>query len=225
MPPNLILETITSTLFEENCYVLAQPGRTDCLVVDPGLEPGRILARLDELRLAPAAILNTHGHCDHIAGNGALKRRFPDAPIVIGRGDAIKLVDAHENLSAEFSNSAVSIVSPEADRLVDEGDEIDYAGFHLTVREIPGHSVGHVVFIWQDSSPTVVLGGDVLFAGSVGRTDLKGGSFKQLAAGIHAKLFTLADDAIVLPGHGPPTTIGREKRANPFVGAPAGYRS
>jgi hydroxyacylglutathione hydrolase len=209
------IETITSTLFEENCYILALPGRTDCLVVDQGLEPDRILAYLEEANLTPAVILNTHGHCDHIAGNGALKDRYPDAPIVIGHGDAIKLTDAEENLSAGFG---VPIVSPAADRLVAEGERIEYAGFELLVREIPGHSSGHVVFIWESASTVLVLGGDVLFAGSVGRTDLPGGSFKQLAAGIHEKLFTLSDDAKVLPGHGPITTIGREKKYNPFVG-------
>jgi len=219
---NVSIETVTSTLFEENCYLLALPGRKDCLVVDPGLEPGRILARLEESGLTPAVLLNTHGHCDHIAGNGALKRKFPDAPIVIGHGDAIKLVDAAENLSAGFG---VPIVSPAADQLVAEGDEIEFAGFKLSVREIPGHSIGHVVFIWSEAQPTIVLGGDVMFAGSVGRTDLPDGSFEQLSSGIHKKLFTLADDAIVLPGHGPATTIGREKKTNPFVGAPAGYRA
>lgn len=218
---SFILETITSTLFGENCYVLAMPERTDCLVVDPGLEPGRILAFLEERRLAPAAILNTHGHCDHIAGNGALKQRFPEAPVVIGHGDAIKLTDAHENLSADFG---VPIVSPAADRLVAEDERVDYAGFSLRVREIPGHSIGHVVFVWDAVSPVVVLGGDVLFAGSVGRTDLRGGSFKQLAAGIREKLFTLPDDTRVLPGHGPATTVGREKKYNPFVGEAARHR-
>ena len=214
-------ETITSTLFGENCYILAMPERADCLVVDPGLEPGRILACLEERRLTPAAILNTHGHCDHIAGNGALKQRFPAAPIVIGRGDAIKLTDAQENLSADFG---VPIVSPAADRLVAEGDRVEYAGFSLLVREIPGHSSGHVVFVWDAASPVVVLGGDVLFAGSVGRTDLPGGSFKQLAAGIREKLFVLPDDTKVLPGHGPATTVGREKKYNPFVGEAARHR-
>ncbi len=216
------IETITSKLFEENCYILTLAGRTDCLVVDPGLEPGRILDHLDARKLTPAVILNTHGHCDHIAGNGPLKRRFPDAPIVIGHADAIKLTDAGENLSAEFG---VPIVSPAADQLVAEGDQIEFAGFQLSVREIPGHSIGHVVFIWDAATPTVVLGGDVLFAGSVGRCDLPDGSFQQLAAGIHEKLFTLPSETKILPGHGPTTTIGQEKRTNPFVGEPAGYRA
>jgi hydroxyacylglutathione hydrolase len=217
---DLLIETVISKMFEENCYILALPGRTDCLVVDPGLEPGRILAKLAERGLTPAVILNTHGHCDHIAGNGALKKQYPNAPIVIGHEDAIKLIDADENLSGGFG---VPIVSPPADRLVAEGDEIEYAGFKLRVREIPGHSVGHVVFIGGTVQTALVLGGDVLFARSVGRTDLPGGSFEQLRLGIHEKLFGLPENSIVLPGHGPTTTIGTEKELNPFVGEPAGY--
>jgi glyoxylase-like metal-dependent hydrolase (beta-lactamase superfamily II) len=99
------------------------------------------------------------------------------------------------------------------------------AGIDLEVAHIPGHSSGHVVFIWRGARPIVVFGGDVLFAGSIGRTDFPDGSFEELAAGIHTKLFTLPDDTIVLPGHGPATTVGDEKRTNPFVGAPAGYRA
>jgi glyoxylase-like metal-dependent hydrolase (beta-lactamase superfamily II) len=86
------------------------------------------------------------------------------------------------------------------------------------VREIPGHSIGHVVFIWRGQTPAIVLGGDVLFRGGVGRTDFPDGSFEQLESGIHRQLFTLPDDTLVLPGHGPATTIGQEKRTNPFVG-------
>src|SRR6187200_287972 len=91
------------------------------------------------------------------------------------------------------------------------------------VREVPGHSSGHVVFIWNAGKPILVFGGDVLFAGSIGRTDFPDGSFEDLRDAIHKKLFTLPDDTIVYPGHGLETTIGREKRSNPFVGAPAGY--
>jgi hydroxyacylglutathione hydrolase len=217
----LRLASIVSMPFAENTYLAHLPGRSDCLVVDPGLEPDKILDYLDTNGLTPAVILNTHGHGDHIGGNGALKRRWPDCPLVIGRGDEVMLSDPRLNLSGDFG---VDLVSPPADVLVAEGDTYQAAGFDLEVVEIPGHSPGHVVFIWRGSDPILVFGGDVLFAGSVGRTDFPGGSFHRLATGIHARLFTLPDDTIVLPGHGEPTTIGREKRTNPFVGAPAGYR-
>ena len=211
---------VVSAPFEENTYIAHLEGRPDCLVVDPGLEPDEILAHLDKEKLLPAAILITHGHSDHIAGNLELKRRFPDCPIVVSHGDAAKLTDPALNLSATFG---ASLMSPPGDVLVGEGDVYSAAGFDLSVCEIPGHSSGHVVFIWRAGRPMVVFGGDVLFAGSIGRTDFPDGSFEQLAAGIHSKLFTLADDTVVLPGHGPATTVGQEKRNNPFVGEPAGF--
>ena len=207
--------TITSVPFEENAYLAYYEGDSACLVFDPGLEPERIMAEIEERGLAPAAILCTHGHADHIAGNGALKTRWPECPLIIGAGDASKLTDPVANLSAGFG---VGLTSPPADQLVSEGDELDLAGFRLEVFETPGHSTGHVVFVAPELSPTHVFGGDVLFAGSVGRTDFPDGSFEELRRAIHQKLFPLEDDTIVLPGHGPWTTIGREKQTNPFVG-------
>ena len=184
-------------------------------MVDPGLEPDLILQALDERRLTPAAILLTHGHCDHIAGNAAMKERWPDVPLVIGAGDAVKLIDPQRNMSGKFG---FPMVSPPADETVQEGDIFRAAGFELLVREIPGHSLGHVVFIYREATPPLVLGGDVLFSGSIGRTDdMVEGNFEQLAAGIRTKLYTLPDETLVLPGHGPSTTIGEEKRTNPFV--------
>ncbi len=218
--PNCFL-TVVSAPFEENSYIARLPGRDDCLVVDPGFEPDKIVELLQAEQLRPAAFLITHGHSDHIGGNQYLKDIWPDVPLVIGRREAAKLTDPRLNLSAAFG---LPITSPPADVLLDEGDVYEAAGFRLEVREIPGHSSGHVVYLWKDASPWVVLGGDVLFAGSVGRTDFPDGSFDELAEGIHAKLFTLPDDTLVLPGHGPPTTVGAEKRTNPFVGAPAGWR-
>ncbi len=213
--------SIVSAPFEENTYVAALPGRSDCLVVDPGLEPEKILDLLESEALTPAAFLITHGHSDHIAGNEALKERYPDCPIVVSEEDAEKLVNPALNLSTAFG---AHLVSPPADKLIAEGDEYEAAGFKLSVREIPGHSSGHVVFIAEGVVPTLVFGGDVLFAGSIGRTDFPDGSFEQLADGIWKKLFTLDDETIVLPGHGPATTVGREKRDNPFVGHAAGFK-
>lgn len=213
MPQKLRLHTIVSAPFDENSYVVGLADRREVLIVDPGFEPDKILDYLRDEGLAPAAILNTHGHVDHIAGNAAMKRAFPDVPLIIGIGDAPMLTDANLNMSGVYG---LPILSPAADRAVSDGDVLSLAGLDLTVREIPGHSPGHVVFIWQ-SEPTVVLGGDVLFRGSVGRTDFPGGSFDLLKAGIHAKLWPLPDDTVVYPGHGPATTIGYEKRTNSFV--------
>ena len=207
--------------FGQNCYLAHLAERDDCLVIDPGLDPDAILRYLDERRLTPAAILNTHGHADHIAGNAALKERWPDCPLVIGRNDAPKLTDARLNLSAQFG---MPITSPPADVLVDDGQRYSAAGFDLDVYEIPGHSIGHVVFVWRSHQPPYVFGGDVLFAGGIGRYDFPDGSRTALTTGIHGKLFTLPDDTIVLSGHGPPTTIGEEKETNPYVGRPSGWR-
>lgn len=208
------IHPVVSMPFDENTYIVWRPGRSDALVVDPGLEPDAILDFLEARQLRPAAILNTHGHADHIAGNEALKSAFPDAPLVIGENEAALLTDPALNLSAPFG---MPLVSPPADRLVRDGETFEYAGFLLEVREIPGHSPGHVVYLFDDG-PTRVLGGDVLFRGSVGRTDFPGGSAEQLYAGIRTKLFLLPDDTLVYPGHGPETTVGAERRTNPFVG-------
>jgi glyoxylase-like metal-dependent hydrolase (beta-lactamase superfamily II) len=109
-----------------------------------------------------------------------------------------------------------ALTSPAADRTVGEGDVVEAAGFTFDVHEIPGHSIGHVVYVLR-SAPRIVLGGDVLFRESIGRTDFPDGSFDLLARGIREKLYRLPDDTIVLPGHGGPTTIGHERRSNPFV--------
>ena len=117
------------------------------------------------------------------------------------------LTDPNLNLSAAFG---FAITSPPADVLLDEGDTYEAAGLKFEILEIPGHSPGHIVYLWRGAEPARVFGGDVLFAGSIGRTDFPGGSFEQLRDGIQKKLFTLPRDTIVLPGHGPSTTAGIE---------------
>ena len=213
MTPPMQIRTLTSVPFEENAYVVWLPGRGDAVVVDPGLEPDIILDFLRDEGLTLSAILNTHGHADHIAGNEAMKQSFPTAPLIIGAGDAELLRDAELNLSAAFG---FAILSPPADRTVTEGDIVDTAGMRFEVYDIPGHSPGHVVFVLR-GSPVVVFGGDVLFREGVGRTDYPGGSSRLLYDGIRGKLYTLPADTVVYPGHGPVTTVGHEMGNNPFV--------
>jgi glyoxylase-like metal-dependent hydrolase (beta-lactamase superfamily II) len=214
MAPALQIRTIVSEPFQENTYVVWRPDRKDALVIDPGLEPDLILQFLREEQLTPAALLNTHGHGDHIGGNAALKQAFPEAQLLIGVNEARLLTDPEANMSAPFG---VPITSPPADRLVKEGETVEAAGIRLDVLEIPGHSPGHVVFVYR-SVPPLVFGGDVLFRGSIGRYDFPGCDGQLLLQGIRDKLFTLPADTVVYPGHGPVTTVGHEKRHNPFVG-------
>jgi hydroxyacylglutathione hydrolase len=210
---------IVSFPFEENSFIVRIAARNDCLVLDPGLEPGKIIDHLDQNDLRPAALLITHGHCDHIAGAAALKKRWPECPLVIGKNEAAKLSDPMLNLSAMFGQP---LTLPPADVCLSDGELYESAGFKVLVHEIPGHSTGHVVFEIADCSPRLVFVGDVIFAGSVGRTDFPDGSFEQLAKGIRAKLFNLPEDTILFPGHGASTTVGEEQRTNPFVGRNAG---
>lgn len=211
---NLQYETIVSLPFEENSYVVFLSGQRECIVVDPGLEPDLIIQYLQRQHLSPVAIFNTHGHSDHIAGNQALKDFAPNADLLIGHADADKLTDPVKNLSAAFG---IRLFSPPADQVVSHGDQIAFAGIHWTIRETPGHSIGHVIFLCQDCSPWLVLGGDVLFQGSIGRSDFPDGNHEALLHSIRTQLYDLPDTTLVLPGHGNVTTIGAEKRNNPFV--------
>lgn len=208
------LAVIVSDLFAENCFVANRKGQNEAIVVDPGFNHDRILTYLSQKQLTPVALLNTHGHADHIGGNAELKRRFPTCPLIIGAGDAVKLTDPVQNLSR---GHGVDIVSPPADQLVNEGDTVTAAGFKLEVYETPGHSSGHVVFLLKDHAPWIVFGGDVLFQGSIGRFDFPDGDEHQLLESIRRKLYVLPDETIVLPGHGGATSIGDEKRSNPYV--------
>jgi glyoxylase-like metal-dependent hydrolase (beta-lactamase superfamily II) len=209
----LTVSTIVSLPFEENTYVVRRPGERAAVVIDPGLEPHLILDFLREENLQVSAILNTHGHADHIGGNRALKEAWPEAPLIIGASEQHLLTDAGANLSAPFG---IPITSPPADRVVREGDVLEFGGVRLEVREVPGHSPGHVLFVWH-GTPCLTFSGDVLFRGSIGRSDFPGGNGPLLLRSIEDKLLSLPEDTVVYPGHGPVTTVGHEKDSNPFL--------
>ena len=209
---NLEHFVVVSEPFMENTYILWQQQSKDAIIVDPGTQPQLIIDALSSRNLTAKYILNTHGHIDHIAGNAAMKEAFPDAPLVIGKNDAPMLTNSMLNLSFSYG---MEILSPEADSLVHDQDQVNYCGIPMLVREIPGHSPGHVAFIIHDAK--LVIGGDVLFREGIGRTDFPGGSHELLLSGIREKLFTLPGDYVVLPGHGPETTIDYEKANNPFL--------
>ena len=215
----LDLVVVVSPPYMENTFIIRRPDRDDCLIIDPGSRSPEVVAMLQKKGVTPAAILLTHGHLDHIEGNAALRRQWPDLPILIGVRDAPMLTDPVLNLSAK---SGRPVTSPPADRLLAEPDRVDAAGFELDVLDIPGHSPGHIVYVLRSESPILVLGGDVLFQGSIGRCDLPGGDQRLLISGIRQKLFSLPENTIVYPGHGDPTTVGEEQRTNPFCGDGAG---
>src|SRR4051812_7158925 len=152
MAAGLQIYTVESMPFAENTYVVHRPGRTDALVIDPGLEPDLIFEVLRDNGLTVAAVLNTHGHADHIAGNEAMKAAYPDAPLLIGTNDAPLLPAAALTLSPPFGTA---LVSPPAARLVNEGDVVEAAGLRLEVLDVPGPSPGHVVFLLRDDPPVL----------------------------------------------------------------------
>jgi glyoxylase-like metal-dependent hydrolase (beta-lactamase superfamily II) len=214
MAVSLQVISVVSKPFEQNSYLVRRADHTDCFVVDPGFEAEKLLERIRTANLRVTAILITHGHVDHIAGNAELKETFPEAPLIIGAGDARMLSDPLLNLSALTGDERTS---PPADLLVHDEQIVEVNGLAWLVRELPGHSPGHVVFIWSDGSPPIVFSGDVLMAGAVGRVDFPGGDGIALLRGIRDVLYRLPAETIVYPGHGPPTSIGVEMASNPFT--------
>jgi hydroxyacylglutathione hydrolase len=204
----MIVQGMPVGAFQANCYIVGCEDTGTGAVIDPGDEVDRILRLIEEFRLTPRLILNTHGHLDHVAGNAALKKAT-SAQLVAHRGDAPML----ENLSLIARSWGMRAEdSPHPDRFVDEGDVVTVGSVSLKVLHTPGHSPGSIS-LYADG---MVFVGDLLFAGSIGRTDFPGGDHATLIRSVRTKIFTLGDDTTVLPGHGPATTVGMEKRANPF---------
>ena len=200
--------------FAARCVVLADRASGRAMVVDPGFEAHEVVARVRREALEVTTIVLTHGHIDHACGVAVVREAFPAAPVLIHPAD-IPLLQSLPEQAALFGLDAMEPIRE--DGRLSDGQELPLGGLSLLVRHCPGHSPGHVVLIHRDESIPVAVVGDVLFAGSVGRTDLWGGSFPQLENSIREVLYRLPGHTRVVPGHGPDTTIAEEMAGNPFV--------
>jgi len=198
--------------FATNCYVVSFPGSKECWIVDASFGIAPLIAEVRKRGLAPAALVLTHAHVDHIAGVEAVRRAFPGVPVWIHEAEKEWLTDAELNLSALMGEP---VTCGAAERLLKHGEKLTLAGQPWRVLHTPGHSPGGIALV-HDASKTALVG-DSLFAGSIGRTDFPGSSFEELAASIRTHLYTLPGGTRVLPGHGPETTIAKERAGNPFV--------
>lgn len=192
-----------------NCYIVYCEQTRKAGVIDPGGSAESIIAEINRANLEVEYIINTHGHADHIAANDAVQQAT-GAKVLIHHSDANMLTSAQANLSIYIGGA---IVCQKADRLLSHNDTIAIGNIELKVLHTPGHTQGGISLL----ADKVLIAGDTLFAESIGRTDFPGGSYSELIDGIKEHLMTLDDDVKVLPGHGPSTTIGTERKLNPFI--------
>ncbi len=204
-------------LAQTNCYVVAAERGGPCVIVDAPPEVPAIEALVRSHDLTPVALLVTHGHIDH-AGGGAVAASF-DIDVSLHPDDEFLALDPGAQIRMLFGVADPAMVAqfsfPSSYKPLTDGERLEVAGLAIDVMHTPGHTPGHCCFHLADAG--VLFSGDQLFAGSIGRTDLPGGSYEQLMESMERKVLTLPDDTDVLPGHGPATTIGRERKVNPFL--------
>ncbi len=205
----MFLETLIVGQLQENCYIVACEDTNEAVVIDPGDEAERIYREITTHGLTLQAVMNTHGHIDHIGGVAGLLKET-DVPFLLHQDDIYLL----EGLSNDPLQAYLQITPPPApSRYLTDGERITIGTLEFQVLHTPGHTPGCVCFLVEDT----LFSGDTLFANSIGRTDLPGGNHQQLLASVHGKLLTLDDAVHVYPGHGPATTIAQERQSNPFL--------
>jgi len=205
----MILKILIVGELQTNCYILGDEKTKQGVVIDPGGDFEIIEEHLKKLRLKLKYIVLTHGHVDHIGALAQLKKTTR-AEILIHSKDSAMLYDPNQNLST-FSGD--KIIATKADKLLKEGDIIQCGGIMLEVLHTPGHTPGSISLL----TDKMIFTGDALFCGSIGRTDFPGSSYQKLISSIKDKILTKEDDLIIYPGHGPSSTVGEEKRNNPFL--------
>lgn len=216
----LVVGFATGTL-QANCYVLAAGPGEPCVIVDPGQDAEEPIAEvIAKHRLSPVAVLLTHGHFDHVFSVTPVCDG-QDIPAYIHPDDRVLLSDPTRGLSAEsaaFFGGRLVLREPSRVREMSDGQVLELAGLSVTVDHTPGHTGGSVSFrTTTDEGGRLMLSGDTLFAGSIGRTDLPGGDHSRMLTTLREKVLTLDDETVVLPGHGPATTVGRERAGNPYL--------
>ncbi|MEX2660009.1 MAG: MBL fold metallo-hydrolase [Acidimicrobiales bacterium] len=215
------IETLTLWLAQTNTWIVAPDGPGgECVLIDAPPEPAPILGRLAELELRLVALVSTHGHVDHVGGvTSVVKAQDHPVPVHIHDEDLHMLLDpvGTSGMLGRYLDG-LDVSPPELIKGLDDGTVVSGAGMRFTALHTPGHTRGSVCLrLEAEGTPPVLFSGDHLFAGSIGRTDLPGGSFDELMTSMHEKILPLEDDLLVLPGHGPRTTIGEERRTNPFL--------
>ena len=219
----MLVEAFAAGVFETNCYVVAPAPGEPCIVVDPGQDAEDALREvIARHKLTPVAVLLTHGHMDHMWSVTPVCDG-DDIPAWIHPEDRFMLADPFKAVGPMGAQLAqmypgLEFREPRSVEVLADGADLELAGLRLTVDHTPGHTRGSVVFrsATEDDRPFLIAG-DTLFQGSIGRTDLPGGSTEEMMASLRDKILTLPDDTAVLPGHGPMTTVGQERDSNPFV--------
>ncbi len=203
------VESLVVSDYQENTFLVWDAETMRGVIVDPGAEGPRLLSRIEKLGIKLEAILLTHGHSDHIGAVRDIKNAF-DIPIYIGEGEQDMLTDPTKNLSAAFG---LNVTSPPADHLLKDGDTLEVAGFTFRILLTPGHSPASICYLHDKT----MFSGDVVFMGSIGRTDLPGCDHNVMMQTLTNKILTLDDEIFLYTGHGSATTVGRERATNPFL--------